>query len=100
MVVLYPSSTSQSVSPFPLTHPGRPAAYRIVQALVNRVIESGGDLRQAALQDAQMQTTLSPEEIDHALDPGRYLGSTDAFINKALESYREVQDYSLSPIIP
>jgi 3-carboxy-cis,cis-muconate cycloisomerase len=70
---------------------GRPAAYRIVQALSNHVIEFGGDLRQAALQDVQVQGMLSPEEIDHALDPGRYLGSTDAFINRAFEEYHEVR---------
>jgi hypothetical protein len=38
-----------------------------------------------------MQAILSPEEIDQALDPGAYLGSTDAFIDRALRSYREVQ---------
>jgi hypothetical protein len=32
---------------------------------------------------------LSPAEIERALDPARYLGSTDAFINKAFEAYHE-----------
>jgi adenylosuccinate lyase len=48
-------------------------------------------LRQAVLEDAQVSTLLSPEEIDHALDPGRYLGSTDAFIDRALAAYREIE---------
>ena len=70
---------------------GKPEAYRIVQTISNHVIESGGNFHQAALQDEQVQSILSPEEIDHALDPGKYLGSTDAFINKALEVYHEVR---------
>ncbi len=72
-------------------HLGRPEAFRIVQAACNQVIHAGGDLRQAALQDVQVRTILSPAEIDRALDPSEYLGSTDAFINRALETYREVQ---------
>lgn len=70
---------------------GKPVAYRIVQALSNRVIEFGGNLCQTALQDVQVQAILSPEEIDHALDSARYLGSTDAFINRAFEAYHEVR---------
>ena len=48
-------------------------------------------LRQAALEEVHVQSILSPEEIDRALDPGAYLGSTDAFIDRALASYREIQ---------
>ena len=73
------------------SHVGRPEGYHIVQAACNQVIETGVDLRQAALADVQMCAILSPEEIDGALDPTRYLGSTDVFINRALEAYREIQ---------
>lgn len=73
------------------SHVGRPEAYHIVQAACNQVIEAGVDLRQAALADVQVRAILSPEEIDGALDPTRYLGSTDVFINRALEAYREIQ---------
>jgi hypothetical protein len=38
-----------------------------------------------------VRAILSPEEIDRALDPSGYLGSTDAFIKRALAAYREVQ---------
>jgi len=34
---------------------------------------------------------LSLEEIDSALDPGAYLGSTNVFIDHALASYREAK---------
>ena len=76
-------------------HIGKPEAYRIVQTISNHVIESGGNFHQAALQDEQVQGILSAEEIDHALDPGKYLGSTDTFINKALQAYREVESSRL-----
>ncbi|HLZ80769.1 MAG TPA: lyase family protein, partial [Ktedonobacteraceae bacterium] len=70
---------------------GRPEAQDIVGALCERAVKSGMHLRQVALEEARVQSILSPEEIDHALDPGAYLGSTDIFIDRALASYREVQ---------
>ena len=69
-------------------HLGRPEAHRIVQAACDSAIKLGKDLHQVALEDAKVRTILSPEEIDHALDPTRYLGSADAFIDQALETYR------------
>jgi 3-carboxy-cis,cis-muconate cycloisomerase len=72
-------------------HVGRPEGQRIVKVLCDRAVSSGAHLRQVALEDADMQTILTVEEIDRALDPGTYLGSTDAFIDRALRSYREVQ---------
>jgi adenylosuccinate lyase len=32
---------------------------------------------------------LSPEEIDRALDPGAYLGSAQAFVDRALKAHEE-----------
>jgi len=72
-------------------HVGRPEAQRIVQASCDRAMRSGAELCQVALADAQVRAILSPEEIDRALDPSGYLGSTDAFIKRALAAYREVQ---------
>ena len=68
---------------------GRPEAQRIVQAVCGHAVSSGVNLRQAVLVDAQVSAMLSPDEIDRALDPGAYLGSTDAFIDRALAAYRE-----------
>lgn len=70
---------------------GRPEAYRITQAVCNQVAGSGKSLRQAALEDREVRAVLSPEEIDSALDPAHYPGSTDAFIERALAAYHEVQ---------
>jgi 3-carboxy-cis,cis-muconate cycloisomerase len=70
---------------------GRPEAYRITQAVCNHIAGSGKNLRQAALEDREVRTVLSPEEIENALDPSRYLGSAEAFIDRALAAYHEVQ---------
>jgi 3-carboxy-cis,cis-muconate cycloisomerase len=72
-------------------HLGRPEAQRIVQSLCDHATKSGMKLRQVALKDAQVRAVLSSEEIDHALDPNEYLGSTDVFIDRALEAYSEFQ---------
>jgi 3-carboxy-cis,cis-muconate cycloisomerase len=68
---------------------GRPEAFRIVQSIGKQSAGSGKTLRQAALENEEMRAFLSPEEIDSALDPARYLGSTNAFIDRALVAYRD-----------
>src|SRR5205807_1992399 len=70
---------------------GRPEAQRIVKVICDDAIKSGVNLHEVALKDAQVRAVLSSEEIDHTLDPNEYLGSTDAFIDRALEAYSEVQ---------
>ena len=72
-------------------HVGRPEARRLVQALCEQAALSGSSLRQTAQADEQVCALLSSEEIDHALAPSRYLGSTDTFIDRALASYRKVR---------
>jgi 3-carboxy-cis,cis-muconate cycloisomerase len=69
---------------------GRPEAYRIVQTISGQVARSDKSLHQAALEDGQVRAVLSPEEIDNALDPALYLGSTDTFIDRALAAYQKV----------
>ena len=66
---------------------GRPEAYRIVQTISKQVTGSGKNLRQFALEDEQVRAVLSPEEIENALDPAHSLGSTDAFIDRAIAAY-------------
>lgn len=77
-------------------HIGKPEAQRLVQAICDQAIKSGQDLRQMALTNEQVRNILSPEEIDRALDPTEYLGSTDVFIDRALEAYRAIQSSRLS----
>ncbi len=70
---------------------GRPEAFRIVQSIGKQISGSGKTLRQAALEDGEVRSVLSPEEIDAALDPARYLGSADVFIDRALATYARVR---------
>ena len=57
---------------------GRVEAKRVVEEAVRR----GGSLRDG------LSGQLTDEELDRALDPERYLGSAEAFIDRALEAYR------------
>jgi 3-carboxy-cis,cis-muconate cycloisomerase len=72
-------------------HVGRPEAQRVVQAACSRAQAAGSTLRQAALDDPQIRVVLSTEDVDRTLDPAAYLGSADAFIDRALESYHEIR---------
>lgn len=72
-------------------HLGRSEAYHIVQAACNKAIASNIDLRQAVLADEHVRAALSPEAIDKALDPAEYLGSTDVWIDRALDAYRNAR---------
>ncbi len=72
-------------------HIGRPEAQRIVKNLCDRVVRSGVHLREVVLEEEAVLSILSLEEVDRALDPSAYLGSTNVFIEHALESYREAK---------
>ncbi len=48
-------------------------------------------LHEVILEEEPVLRMLSLEEIDSALDPGAYLGSTNVFIDHALASYREAK---------
>ncbi len=72
-------------------HVGRPEAQRIVKTLCDRAVRSGVHLHEVILEEEPVLRMLSLEEIDSALDPGAYLGSTNVFIDHALASYREAK---------
>jgi 3-carboxy-cis,cis-muconate cycloisomerase len=67
---------------------GRPEAQRLVQDLARRAQTSGVTLREAAQDDPQVGTILSPDQIARALDPASYLGATHDLIDRALAGYR------------
>jgi 3-carboxy-cis,cis-muconate cycloisomerase len=67
---------------------GRHEAQRIVKAECDRALRDGITLQEAAIDDTCTAGVLSREEIERALDPTRYLGSTDLFIDRALASFR------------
>lgn len=68
---------------------GRLKAHDLVEAACQRALRGGKPLREELLEDAEINTVLSAEEIDVALDPARYLGSAGEFVERALNLYRE-----------
>jgi 3-carboxy-cis,cis-muconate cycloisomerase len=49
---------------------------------------SGGAFIDELLDDPTVSAHLSRSDVADLLDPGGYLGSTDAFIDRALDAYR------------
>lgn len=64
---------------------GRQEAHDLTKALA----QGDGCFRERLTADAAVAERLSPEQIDSALDPTRYLGSAGAFTDRALARYRE-----------
>ena len=62
---------------------GRPQA----QELVRAAALSGRPFREALLADPGITAHLTPDEVDAALDPDRYLGSAAALVGRALAEY-------------
>lgn len=67
---------------------GRLKAHELVQAASRRTFERGTSLREEIEAEPALRDALSPDEIDAALDPARYLGSAEAFVQRALDFYR------------
>jgi 3-carboxy-cis,cis-muconate cycloisomerase len=67
---------------------GRPQARDVVDAACARAVENRRHLREELLAEPAVSSHLSPAEVDAALDPAKYLGSADAFIDRALTAYR------------
>jgi 3-carboxy-cis,cis-muconate cycloisomerase len=68
---------------------GRLKAHDIVQAVARRVTDNGKPFREELLAEPALREVLSPEDIDAALDPAGYLGSTGALVDRALTLYRK-----------
>jgi 3-carboxy-cis,cis-muconate cycloisomerase len=70
---------------------GRLEAHEIVRTAAQRAADGGRPFRDELLAEPALQDRLSPDEIDAALDPAGYLGSSGEFIDRALILYhREV----------
>jgi 3-carboxy-cis,cis-muconate cycloisomerase len=68
---------------------GRGQARKLVDAACQRAQEAGTPLREQLVGDEEIRAQLSEEEIDRALDPAGYLGSAEAFVDRALARHRE-----------
>lgn len=67
---------------------GRQDAHELVQAAARRTVDGDKAFRDELLAEPDLREALSDEEIDAALDPAGYIGSTEAFVDRALELYR------------
>ena len=67
---------------------GRVQAHDLVEAACVRAVRAGRNLREELLTDPIIRVHLTQSQIDAALDPTGYLGSADAFIERALAAYR------------
>jgi 3-carboxy-cis,cis-muconate cycloisomerase len=76
---------------------GRDEAFRVVTQVCGRAVKERLDLREAAHRDGALRRALAPEEIDAALDPGSYLGSSARFVARAVERFREVRGAGAGP---
>jgi 3-carboxy-cis,cis-muconate cycloisomerase len=68
---------------------GRLEAHELVGAAARRAADGGKPFREELLAEPLLRERLSTGEIDAALDPTSYLGSTGEFIDRALDLYRE-----------
>ena len=65
---------------------GRPAAKAAVEAASRRVVASGRTLAEELADDELVAGALSPEQLAELLEPAGYLGSTQVWIDRALEA--------------
>jgi 3-carboxy-cis,cis-muconate cycloisomerase len=69
---------------------GRDVAHKLVEAAVRKSVKEGGNLAAVLAGTAEVNTHLSPAELEELETPEQYLGSADAFRKAlALESNRE-----------
>ncbi len=83
---------AESLSTALAAHVGRPEAMRLTANVVEQAFRARMTLREAVSRDTHVSALLQGWELDRALDPAAYLGSTNALIDRALRSWREVRE--------
>jgi len=83
---------AESLSTALAAHVGRPEAMRLTANVVEQAFRARMTLREAVSRDTRVSALLQGWELDRALDPAAYLGSTNAHIDRALRSWREVRE--------
>jgi 3-carboxy-cis,cis-muconate cycloisomerase len=78
---------AESVSMLLAERMGRVEAHTLVESLCRRAVSEQRGLRDLLLEDEMVTKELSEQEIDHALDPAAYVGSAEAFVDRALAYY-------------
>jgi 3-carboxy-cis,cis-muconate cycloisomerase len=67
---------------------GRHEAYSLVEEASELAVQTDRDLRSVVAADDTVRTVLGDEDLDRIFDPANYLGSSDAFIDAALDHFR------------
>jgi len=80
---------AEQVTTIAAKHLGRLEAHELVESASRRTLERGSSLREELWAEPTLREALSSEEIDAALDPTRYLGSAEKFVDRALVLYRK-----------
>jgi 3-carboxy-cis,cis-muconate cycloisomerase len=70
---------------------GRDAAHDLVSRVCRDAVATDRSLRDALYDNPEVRSHLRPEQIDEAVDPARYLGSSSAFIDRALAAHSAVR---------
>ncbi len=69
---------------------GKPAAHAVVEAASRRVRETGKNLREQLMQDADVGEILRPEDLDRLFVPENYLGSATEFVDRVVAAHRHM----------
>jgi 3-carboxy-cis,cis-muconate cycloisomerase len=80
--------TAESVVSAVMAIGGSSEAREAVTRACERSFQTKSPLRQELLSEPAISQVLSPSQLDNALDASNYLGSTQAFIDRALELYQ------------
>ena len=72
-------------------HYGRDEAFRIVDQACRAATEQGRGLLAVAADDPRVRDALSSDELERVFDPLSYLGSTDSFIDAAIERFTSLE---------
>ena len=80
---------AENVATILSTKLGRLEAHGLVEAACRRALSESRHLREELMRDKRIGQVLTEGDIDAALDPAGYLGSAGAFVDRALELYRE-----------
>jgi 3-carboxy-cis,cis-muconate cycloisomerase len=67
---------------------GRTCANDLVARLCRQALDTDSDLREVLLDSTEIRAHLAAADIDAALDPAGYLGSSNDFIDRALQAHR------------
>jgi 3-carboxy-cis,cis-muconate cycloisomerase len=83
---------AESLSTALAAHVGRPEAMRLTAHVVEQAFHARITLREAVSRDTRVSALLHGWELDRALEPAAYLGSTNAHIDRTLRSWRELRE--------